>query len=560
MKQLAAVVSFIYVVTAQAQPTCPTSAPRPGGIVLTKSCDPCLAGQAVTFTLVPRTTPCDFHQWGCPPPYTVQTCDTVMWNFGDNSGNLLVHGSPSVTHTFAAKSQYRVAATVTNSLAPWSTPATFDVVVGGNPPTILTISAPPFVSEAAAAALVTLTRSGDLSVPTLASYKITGTEGYTTRIAQAEGQVVYTPGETQKTLSFALINNDGVYTGPTTYQLEVASEDGTLLEGLQPYTPSTRAGLITTLDDEPRPHMRTHDVAIPEGTGGVSSSRFTATLDVPMGHQWRVYVSPLANLSDVIFKQYGLHAFDFAPGQLTATCDIALVADATPEPDEVISVKFYNYTDPNGPSFERSEATLTIVNDDIGFGGYELTPRLTVGETLTLPINIGNPLAAGETLTVNAVDPSVFTVVPSVAVGSATGEIAITGLRGGRTSLVAEVIRPAGPARGNVDVTVFQPSILVASPDALRLRAGEEGTMRVSFSPAQGEPSQVIVHSSSPGIVEVVSSLVTAPAGGDAVVTLRGVAPGKTSLLVFSLGQQHTTVVPVEVLPADGGRRRAARP
>jgi PKD repeat protein len=559
MKRLAAAVGFICVATVQAQPSCPTSAPSPAGIAFTNSCEPCFAGQAVTFTLVPRTTPCDIHQWGCPPPYTVQACDTVVWNFGDNSGDLTVNGSPSASHTFAARGRYRVTARVTNSLAPQSNPATFDVVVGGNPPTFLAISAPAVISEGAAVALATLTRSGDLSVPTLASYKIAAMRGHTTRIVGTAGQVSFAPGESQKTLSFPLINSDAAYTGPSAYLLEVGSEDGTLLQGLPTsYIPYALAAIITTVDDDPRPHLRIADVTILEGTGGVTRARFTATLDMPLGRRWDIPVFAAAHPADLVFNQTGSNVFEFSPTQTTATCEIAIRADAEPEPDEVFRMLFSNSWNQDGPSYERPEGTLTVVNDDIGFG--TVPPRVTVGETASFPLDIGNPLAAGETLTVNAVDPSVFTVIPSVTVGSATGEIAITGLRGGHTSLVAEVIRPAGPARSTVNVTVFQPSILVASPDAVRLRAGEEGTLHVSFSPAQGEPSQVIVHSSSPGIVEVVSTLVTAPAGGDAVVTLRGLAPGKTSLLVFSLGQQHTTVVPVEVVPAGGGRRRAARP
>lgn len=178
---------------------------------------------------------------------------------------------------------------------------------------------------------------------------------------------------------------------------------------------------------------------------------------------------------------------------------------------------------------------------------------------MSFPIDIGNPLAAGDTLTVTTADPEVVTVTASVAIGSSTGEITLTGLRTGHTRLFAEVTRPAGPARGETDVTVFQPSALVASPEAVRLRVGEEATMRVSFSPAQGESTPITVQSSSTGIVQVVSNTVTAPAGGDAVVTLRGLAPGKASLNIVSLGQQHSTVVQVEVM-SNPARRRSARP
>jgi hypothetical protein len=306
-----------------------------------------------------------------------------------------------------------------------------------------------------------------------------------------------------------------------------------------------------------QPLLRTNDVAVVEGTGGVSWARFTATLDAALGHHHFVFASPMANGTDVVTNLPQPTGFDFAPGQLIATCDIPLQADALPEPDEAITVIFANYTDPNGPSFERSQVTLTIINDDIGFGPVE---PATVGEMSTVAIDLGNPLAAGDTLTVTSVDPNVLAVEPEVPIGASTGVIRLIGLRGGNTTIVADVIRPAGPAHGEVNVTVFQPSILVANPAAVRLRVGEETTLHVSLSPAQGIPTPITVQSSSSGIVEVLDDLVTAPAGGDAVVTLRGLAPGKVSLNISPLGHQQTTVVPVEVIPSPGGRRRAARP
>jgi len=306
-----------------------------------------------------------------------------------------------------------------------------------------------------------------------------------------------------------------------------------------------------------RPQLRTSDVAVAEGTGGVSWARFTATLDAPMGRNWFVFLSPHANATDVVPNQPRPIGFQFASSQTIATADVPLQADSEPEPDEVILMTFSNYTDPNGPSFERSEATLTIINDDIGLGPVDL--RTTLGAPMSFPIDLGNPLAAGDTLTVTPADPEVVTVTASVAIGSSTGEITLTGLREGHTRLVAEVIRPAGPARGETDVTVFQPSVLVAMPNTVRLRVGEEVTTRVSFSPAQGVPMLIDVQSSSTGIVQVLPALVSVSAGGDAVITLRGLAPGRTLLKFLAHGQQHSTVVPVEVVP-NPGRRRSARP
>ena len=122
MRNLAAVLSLFCVAAVHAQPSCPTWPVDPGGILLEKSCEPCLAGQPVTFTLVPKPNTCAHPYW-CPTPYNVQPCDKVVWNFGDNVGETTIIGSPSVTHTYAARNAYRVSATVTNSLSPASTPS-----------------------------------------------------------------------------------------------------------------------------------------------------------------------------------------------------------------------------------------------------------------------------------------------------------------------------------------------------------------------------------------------------------------------------------------------------
>jgi PKD repeat protein len=63
---------------------------------------PCLPSEAVTFTLLPRS-------------YTLQTCDTITWNFGDGIG---VTGNGTVvavqSHAFSNAGSYTASVTVSN--------------------------------------------------------------------------------------------------------------------------------------------------------------------------------------------------------------------------------------------------------------------------------------------------------------------------------------------------------------------------------------------------------------------------------------------------------------
>ncbi len=543
----------------ESQQTCPAVYPDPAyGFSVGSSCDGCIAGQPVTFTVGPPTNICPY-QYGCPQRYTVQACDTLTWDFGDGTPQATITGSPTVSHTYAARGGYHASVVITNSAAPTNRPKKFDVVVGSNPPTVLNVNVP-VAYENDPALVITLTRTGDLSAPTNLTYDLVPRESYTPRLTAASGTVAFVAGESQKTLSFPLSANDSVFTGVSKYDFEVTCSDGTLITGLQPsaYTPFDRQGSFVILDDEPRPHLRLDDVAVVEGTGvGPTTALVTATLDAPLGYSFGVTISS-AN-ETALWKEDFINqetSVAFSPGQTVATGVFQIVADADPEPDETFRIFFSAYDNPNNPIFER-EARVTILNDDVGFGQREL--RLFVGESATLPIDIGNPLRFNDTLRFTPADPAILTAVPTIAVGSPTGEVKITGLRGGDTTLVGTVTMSNGRvATGQLHVLVFQPSILVSTPDAVRLHTGEETVLHVSFFPAQPQSQPVIVNSLSDGIVSVLTPLVDAPAGGESVIKLRAIGVGNTTLIVWSPGQQKSTIVPVEVIPA-AGRRRAAR-
>jgi hypothetical protein len=561
MRITAAALALLVSAAAQAQPACPTKAPNSSGIALTISCDPCLAGQPVTFTLIPQASNPLCQPYWCYEGYTIQACDTVAWNFGDNSGVTTVTGSGSVTHTFAAGNGYYVTVEITNALGPTPFPRTFGALIGANPPTTLTIDAPAAIAEGSGALVVNLTRSGNLNAPTAASYQLTSYHGYKQRLAPALGNVAFAPAESQKILSFPLLNNDAIWTGTSSYHFEIASSDGTLLAGLQssPYDPFERSGNIEILDDEPRPRFRVEDVAVREGAAGVTIASMRGTLDVPsgLGAAFSGTVTGIAPGSGDFYTPYGYANFTFPPGETSAIGTILVKGDIDPEPDETFTFAIAPSVQTDMPLIERGTATITILNDDIGFGQPSLW--MDVGQSVTLPVDLGTPLPAGAAFHFVSDAPSLVAVTPSLSAGSSKGTVKIDALRGGDTILTGTVDTPGGRLSGDITIQIFQPSILVANPEVVRLRVGEEIALRVSFVPAQPAAAPIVVQPEKDGIVSIVNTISEVLAGGEAVVKLRGLALGKTSLVIYSPGQAKSTSVPVEVIPGLP-RKRAARP
>jgi hypothetical protein len=113
------------------------TAPDPFGMILlsTPRCD--LAGVGGCPTNVP--IPFELHPYpsGYFPPsnydpgYTVQPCDTVTWNFGDGTPEVVVQGSNKVEHTFTDSANVSVTATVSNAAG--SATAQSSVVIADDP-------------------------------------------------------------------------------------------------------------------------------------------------------------------------------------------------------------------------------------------------------------------------------------------------------------------------------------------------------------------------------------------------------------------------------------------
>ena len=113
------------------------------------------------------------------------------------------------------------------------------------------------------------------------------------------------------------------------------------------------------------PVLTIADAAIEEGDGTGSTLRFTVTLSAPAPAGGVTFDIATADGTAEAGSDYvaaSASGLVIAEGERTATFDVSLVGDTTPEPDETFFVRITNVT---GADVGDAEATGTIRNDDI---------------------------------------------------------------------------------------------------------------------------------------------------------------------------------------------------
>ena len=168
------------------------------------------------------------------------------------------------------------------------------------------------------------------------------------------GTLTFRPGETQQTI-LVPVYGDTFYEPDETFNVFLSNPVNAALAR------SPAVGTIVT--DEPQPHFTISDVRILEG-GSVTTAVITLNCDQP------------------VIGQIGYGTFDgtaHAPGdyrsssgtldfalQSSRTITILISGDDEPEPDETFTVRFTSNS--TSAVIDRNPITVTIVNDDIGFG------------------------------------------------------------------------------------------------------------------------------------------------------------------------------------------------
>jgi len=302
-----------------------------------------------------------------------------------------------------------------------------------------------------------------------------------------------------------------------------------------------------------QPRLHFQNVATREGdAGALTAVSVLATLDSPAPVRYALYLDVAGGGADT---QRSSQPIVFEPGQSSATGEILVKGDDVAEVDEIYFLTF-EAASPQAPQL-AGPSTICILNDDVS---AMQNIRLNVGDSISIPLALGNYFTADSTLEVTPDQSSSVALTPSATPGSPEALLKIDALSAGETVVTARVEKAGRIATGTITISVFQPSVLVARPEAVQLRDGEEMTLRIALTPAASAAATVTAQPETAGVVAIVNPSAEAPVDGMAVFQLRGLAAGKTKLIIDSPGRQLTTVVPVEVAGSVAGRRRAAKP
>ncbi len=166
----------------------------------------------------------------------------------------------------------------------------------------------------------------------------------------AGGNVVFSPGQTSKTVAIT-IKGDAIAEPTETFSVGVTDVVGAAVaDGL---------GVVTILDNDANPTLSIGNASVTEGGDLV----FTITLSQASGNSISVDYATADGTATTIDGDYGDDngTLVFDPGQTSKTITIATGDDANFEPDETMTVVLSN---PSNATIANATGTGTIVNDD----------------------------------------------------------------------------------------------------------------------------------------------------------------------------------------------------
>jgi len=167
------------------------------------------------------------------------------------------------------------------------------------------------------------------------------------------GTLVFPPNTTTKTVSVTVLD-DTVYEGNETFFLNLSSPTGATIQDGQ--------GTGTIVENEPAILISVDDVAVVEGSSGTTSATFVVNLSSASTLTTTVsYATADGTATAPGDYQPGTGTVTFAPGVVSQTVTVQVVADAVVETDETFLV---NLSGPVNAAIADGEAVGTILDDD----------------------------------------------------------------------------------------------------------------------------------------------------------------------------------------------------
>src|SRR4051794_7908806 len=182
---------------------------------------PCVQGSSIHFAVAPANG-CyiPFYPGPCPPPYVIDACDTLTWDFGDGTPAAVVHGNGEIDHVFPIAGSFNVQVEIRGS-AGAGTVRGFAYVCA-DPPAYVRFSQPVYnATENGGSVTVTLQRSGDLSRAFDLDYSTFPNwpaGEFVRNLEPLAMKVSFAPGQTTKTITHR-VQDDGVFNGDSDHSI-----------------------------------------------------------------------------------------------------------------------------------------------------------------------------------------------------------------------------------------------------------------------------------------------------------------------------------------------------
>jgi hypothetical protein len=172
------------------------------------------------------------------------------------------------------------------------------------------------------------------------------------------GMVAFAAGETNKTLSIAVLG-DGIAESNETFTIFITSvAGGSLADG------SASAVII---DDDPRPVVSIGDLTVVEGDAGTNLVLAPLTMDRPSSSLVRVTVSTTNGTalagSDFLALTPISGQAQFQPGETNRTVTVTILGDTVPEPIESFTLGL-RLLSPTNAVLGDTQAVCTILDND----------------------------------------------------------------------------------------------------------------------------------------------------------------------------------------------------
>ncbi|ODU00866.1 MAG: hypothetical protein ABS79_02645 [Planctomycetes bacterium SCN 63-9] len=244
---------------------------------------------------------------------------------------------------------------------------------------------------------VTLSQAGSLPI-TVAYSTINGTATAGSDFTAVSGTLTFAPGVTTQTISVPIIGDTVIEPNESFRVVLSTPTNATFADG-------DATGTIVNDDSVSVPAITINDASVAEGNSGTKTLAFTVALSSAATTAVTVAYSTSGGTATAgsDYTSTG-GTLTFAPGETQKTISVAILGDATYEPDETFLI---NLTNPAGATIADGQATGTILNDD---AAPPPLPSLSIGN---VTVGEGNSGSRPAVFTVSLSAPSTLPVTVS---------------------------------------------------------------------------------------------------------------------------------------------------